>query len=123
MIAPNHTTIQTTQENSIMRITQAQLRRIIREERARLREEFDPEQLRGMGAGGAAMQTAINEIRGEWMMIGEADPDMAMRPGGYAGWEQQVNEAISSLTEQIMNTVNEVEDGLINGDFAIRVRV
>lgn len=106
-----------------MRITQAQLRRIIREERSRLREGFDPQQLMGMGAGGAAMATAIDEIRGEWMMIGEADPDMALRPGGNAGWEQQVDEAIGSLAEQVMNAVNEVEEGLINGDYALRGRV
>lgn len=106
-----------------MRITRTQLQRIIREERARLREGFDPQQLMSIGAGGAAMTTAIDELRGDWMMMGEADPDMAMRPGGLAGWEEQVDAALGSLAEQIVNAVNEVEEGLINGDYAPRRRV
>lgn len=106
-----------------MKITKTQLQRIIREERARLRgrrlnESFNSEQLMRMGTGGAAMATAVDELRGDWMGLGQADPDMAMRPGGHAGWELQVDEAISSLVEQIMNAVDEVEEGLINGDYA-----
>ena len=106
-----------------MKITKAQLQRIIREEKARLQskrlnESFNSEQILRMGTGGAAMATAIDELRGEWMGLGQADPDMAMRPVGNAGWEMQVDEAISSLVEQIMNAVDEVEEGLINGDYA-----
>jgi len=103
-----------------MRITEQQLRRIIREERARLRgrrlnESFNSEQLMRMGTGGAAMATAVDDLRGDWMGLGQADP---AQPVDHAGWELQVDEAISSLVEQIMNAVDEVEEGLINGDYA-----
>ena len=109
-----------------MRITKSLLQRIIREERARLHEGFDAHayfRAISQHAGGAAMATAIDELREEWMKMGDADPDMAMRPGGLAGWERQVDAALGSLTEQISNAVSEVEEGLINGDYAPRRRV
>jgi len=105
-----------------MRITKSQLQRIIREEKARIRasklnEGLESENLMRMGAGGAAMQTALDEIRQDWYgMYDEGDPSMV--GVGLTGWQAQVDSAVESLAEKIVNAFEEVDEGLVNGDYA-----
>lgn len=102
-----------------MRITKSQLQKIIREEKARIQaKKLNENDMMRLGTGDAAMQTALDEIRQDWYgMYGESDPSMAAV--GLAGWQAQVDSAVESLAEQIINAFEEVDEGLVNGDYAL----
>ena len=102
-----------------MRITKSQLQKIIREEKARIQaKKLNENDMMRLGTGGAAMQTALDEIRKDWYgMHDEGDPSMAAV--GLAGWQAQVDSAVESLAEQIINAFEEVDEGLVNGDYAL----
>lgn len=99
-----------------MRITESQLRKIIRQEARRLRESLDHENLKSIPAG-ATYATALDETAADWYdRWSPEDPSMA--PMGQAGWNAQVDAAIDSLEEAIINAFEEAEAGLMNGDYA-----
>ena len=100
-----------------MRITKSQLQKIIREEKARLQaKKLHENDIMSLGAGGTTMQMALDEIRQSWYGIFSAD-DPSMEAVGLSGWHAQVDAAVDSLAEQFVNTFEEVDEALMNGDY------
>jgi hypothetical protein len=102
-----------------MKISKSQLQKIIREEKARVQaKKLNENDMMRLGTAGAAMQTALDEIRQDWYgMYDEGDPSMI--GVGLAGWQAQVDSAVESLAEQIVNAFEEVDEGLVNGDYEV----
>ena len=99
-----------------MRITQAQLRKIIKEEAARMKRGRMNEEL-GYGAGSAELQTALDIICDGWK--GQFDPgDPSMdAAGGRPAWDKQCEAACEDLGKRIEALIFEIEDDLHNGDY------
>lgn len=105
-----------------MKLTSEQLKKIILEEVKKTmttvkKQSFLNESFEGLGSGGAAFQTGVDECRNEWMgMYDENDP--VMNAGGQEGWEKQVEIACEELTQKIIDAHSEVEYSLLDGDYA-----
>jgi hypothetical protein len=99
-----------------MRITQAQLRKIIKEEAARAKGKRLNEEL-GMGAGSAELQTALDVICDGWKaQFDPGDPSMDAA-GGRPAWDAQCEAACEELGAKIEELVMQIEDDLYNGDY------
>ena len=97
-----------------MRITQAQLRKIIKEEAARMKGKRMNEGL-GQVVGSAELQTALDVICDAWKaQIDPGDPSM-----DAATWDKQCNLACEHLANSIEELIMRTEDDLYNGDYYV----
>lgn len=96
-----------------MRITEGQLRKIIREEvkRARLVEDV------GMGVGSAELQTMLDVVCDNFKsQFDPADPSMDAS-GGRAVWDAQCEAACERLGEKVTELIMQIEEDLHLGQF------
>ena len=101
-----------------MRITESQLRKIIKEEAARMKGKRMNEEL-GYGAGSAELQTALDVICDGWKsQFDPGDPSMDAA-GGRPVWEKQCEAACEELGTKIEELVMQIEDDLYNGDYGV----
>ena len=99
-----------------MRITQAQLRKIIKEEAARMKRGRMNEGL-GQGVGSAELQTALDVICDGWKaQLDPGDPVMASG-AAQMDWQAQCEAACEDLGKRIEALIFEIEDDLHNGDY------
>lgn len=97
-----------------MKLTAAQLRKIIAEEvkRATFKEEL------GYGTGSAELQTMLDVVCDEFKsQFDPMDPDMEAN-GGKQAWEAQCDEACVVLGKKIEELIMQVEENLRLGQFS-----
>jgi hypothetical protein len=103
-----------------MRITQAQLRKIIKEEAARMKGKRMNEGLGYYGAGSAELQTALDAICDGWKShFYPGDPSMDAAGGrpGRPAWDAQCEAACEDLGTKIEELVMQIDDDLHKGDY------
>lgn len=105
-----------------MKITKAQLKELIVEQvkKSLIKESVDGGRLlMGIGAGGAAFQTGVDDCKAEWLgMYSDEDPSMAA--AGRDGWARQVEMACLDLEDGITTLFNDIDDKLFSGDYDYR---
>jgi len=103
-----------------MRITQAQLRKIIKEEAARMKGKRMNEGL-GMGAGLTTSQIALNAMCDAWKEFDPGDPLMDS-DAARIDWYAQCDAACKELENSpewgaLVSLLNVIESNLHNGDY------
>lgn len=96
-----------------MKITASQLRKIIKEETAKVIKENS---LMAAGPGSAAFAQGIDEAAAEWEgRYSEDDP--VIGEYGEDAWYEQVMAAKEDLENKILAAYNEVDDKLSKGEY------
>lgn len=101
-----------------MRITESQLRKIIKEEAARAkRKHLNEEFGQGVGAVSAEMQAAIDMICDGWkQQFNPSDPSMDAA-GGRGAWDAQCEAACEDLADLVESLIMKTESALHNGEY------
>lgn len=88
-----------------MKITPAQLRRIIKEEVAKI-----------SSPGAAELQVALDTICDDWLaQFDESDPTMIEL--GRDAWANQVEAACDDLHKKVIELIRNTEQALYNGEY------
>ena len=99
-----------------MKVTQSQLRSIIKQEVRRLSEVMSPEPIEDFGHGGGAVFGALEEIQQDWEVnFDEGDPSMAA--AGAGAWSEQCAAARADLEAKWAAAYNEVQEKLLSGEY------
>ena len=104
-----------------MKITKRQLKRIIKEEKAKLLSESVSDMMQIDAEVSQASSKIADQFLEMMFQLFDEDPEMFAGHSTEAEWEQQVNEARHDLEVQLRETINKtierVEMSLHGGDY------
>ena len=104
-----------------MKITKRQLRRIIKEEKAKLLKESVADMMQIDTEVSQASSRIADQFLEMMFQLFDEDPEMFAGRSSEAEWEQQVNEARHDLEVQLRDTINktieQVEMSLHDGGY------
>jgi len=102
-----------------MKLTSTQLKQIIREETAKViaKKKINEDPAEARDYVKPEFRNLIASYEESWISM-DNGTDPSIEQSGTEAWEYQVDLAINELTDRINEVIDEVETGLINGDYA-----